>query len=104
MTRNVGLEHPRYLDWSCRTLSVDYLVRAVASFYGDTSVIDRDMAVHRKHPGGVSQSALYRDRVRLAESTRNLYLGIHALSPPDQRQRSSARSWPVSAGSWRSPN
>ena len=86
MTRNVGLEHPRYLDWSCRTLSVDYLVRAVASFYGDTSVIDRDMAVHRKHPGGISQSALYRNRVRLAESTRNLYLGIRALSPPD-RQR-----------------
>jgi hypothetical protein len=44
------------------------------------------MAVHRKHPGGISQSALYRDRVRLAESTRNLYLGIRALSPPDRRR------------------
>ena len=86
MMRNVGLEHPDYLDWSCRTLSVDYLVRAVASFYGDTHVIDRDMAVHRKHPGGISQSALYRERIRLAASTRNLYLGIRALSPPDRRR------------------
>ena len=62
MMRDVGLDDPRFLDWSCRTLSVDYLVRAVASFYGDTYVIDRDMARHRKHVGGLSQSPSYRDR------------------------------------------
>ena len=85
-------------------MSVDYLVRAVASFYGDASVIDRDMAVHRKHPGGISQSELYRNRVRLAESTRNLYLGIHALSPPDERTRRQPEAGRLSAESWRSPN
>ena len=104
MMRNVGLEHPRYLDWSCRTLSVDYLVRAVASFYGDTYVIDRDMAVHRKHPGGLSQSALYRDRVRLAESTRNLYLGIRDLSPPDRPRVRQPQAGRCQRASWRSPS
>ena len=86
MMRDVGLDDPRFLDWSCRTLSVDYLVRAVASFYGDTYVIDRDMARHRKHVGGLSQSSSYREPLRLAESTRNLYLGIRDLSPPDGRR------------------
>jgi len=85
MMRNSGLEDPRFLEWSCRTLSVDYLTRAVASFHGDTYVIDREMAVHRKHPGGLSQSPAYRDVLRLAESTRNLYLAIRDLSPPDRR-------------------
>jgi glycosyltransferase involved in cell wall biosynthesis len=85
MLRSAGLEDPRFLDWSCRTLSVDYLTRAIASFHGSTHFIDREMAVHRKHPGGLSQSAAYRDRLRLAESTRNLYLAIRDLAPPDQR-------------------
>ncbi|MGI9030572.1 MAG: glycosyltransferase family 2 protein [Ilumatobacteraceae bacterium] len=85
MLRDVGLEDQRFFDWSCRTLSVDYLVRAVASFSGSTYFIDREMAVHRKHPGGLSQSPAYRDRLRLAESTRNLYLAIRDLGPPDQR-------------------
>ena len=86
MLRAEGLEDPRFLDWSCRTLSVDYLTRAIASFRGSTHFIDREMAVHRKHPGGLSQSAAYRDRLRLAESTRNLYLAIRDLAPPEQRR------------------
>ena len=76
-----------FLEWSCRTLSVDYLTRAIASFHGTTYFIDREMAVHRKHPGGLSQSAAYRDRLRLAESTRNLYLG----HPRPRAARRSAR-------------
>ncbi len=83
--RNVDLDSGRFLEWSCRTLSVDYLTRAIASFHGTTYFIDREMAVHRKHPGGLSQSAAYRERLRLAESTRNLYLAIRDLGPPDQR-------------------
>jgi glycosyltransferase involved in cell wall biosynthesis len=85
MLRDVGLDDPRFLDWSCRTLSVDYLTRAVASFHGSTYFVDREMAVHRKHPGGLSQSSAYRDRLRLAESTRNLYLAIRDLAPAGQR-------------------
>lgn len=83
--RNIDLDSDRFLAWSCRTLSVDYLTRAIASFHGTTYFIDREMAVHRKHPGGLSQSAAYRDRLRLAESTRNLYLAIRDLGPTDQR-------------------
>lgn len=85
MMRNVPLDDREFLEHSCRTLSVDYLVRAATSRFGDTYFIDRDMAVHRKHPGGISQSAHYADHLRLAESTRNLYLGIRALGPPDAR-------------------
>ncbi len=104
MTRNVGLEHPRYLDWSCRTLSVDYLVAR------RRQLLWRHFR-HRPGHGGPPQAPRWNQPVRAVPQPRSAG-GEHPqplprhprAEPARSTSASSARSWPVSAESWRSPN